>query len=309
MGTAPPSFAFVGAGGVGGYFGGCLARAGYDVAFLARGAHLDAIRHNGLHVEAPDGGFRVDVRASDEPTALPPVDYVFLSVKLWDTEAAARACRPLLGADTAVLSMQNGILAESLLSEVLGNEHVMGGLAEVSASITAPGQVTKLGPAQRIRFGELDGSRSARAERLAEHLAAPGMEGSLEADITSALWAKFIFITGLSALTALTRRPIGDVRSTPETRELLQAVVAEAYAVGVASGVALHEKLVPAAIQKMDALPGEIRASMAIDLAAGRRLELPWLSGAVVRLGATHGVPTPANAFVVAALKLHSEGA
>lgn len=309
MSSARPVFAIVGVGGVGGYFGGCLARAGYDVRFLARGPHLDAIRRDGLSVTTPDGTFRVEVRASDDPAALAPADVVFLCVKLWDTEAAAGSCRPLLGAETAVISLQNGIFAEGLLADVLGRERVMGGLAEVSASITAPGQITKIGPAQRIRFGELDGTPSPRAQRLAEHLSTPGMEGALEADIRTALWTKFIFLTGLSALTALTRRPIGDVRATPETRQLLQAVVGEAYAVGVASGVPLDGGLIASSMARLDALPGEIRASMAVDLAAGRRLELPWLSGAVVDLGARHGIPTPANAFVVAALKLHADGA
>jgi len=308
MTTAPPTFAFIGAGGVGGYFGACLARAGYGVSFLARGAHLNAIRRDGLRIDAPEGRFVVSVPASDDPSSLPPADFVFLCVKLWDTEAAAAACAPFVARGSAVLSLQNGIHAEGLLVDRLGAEPVMGGIAEVSASVSSPGVITKVGPAQRIRFGELDNSISARAQRLSDHLVQPGIDAAHERDIHAALWTKFIFLTGLSALTALTRRPIGEVRSHPETYQLLETVVTEAYAVGAVTGVGLEAGVVADTMARLNALPPEIFASMALDLAAGRRLELPWLSGAVVQLGAEHAVPTPANAFVVAALKPHAMG-
>jgi 2-dehydropantoate 2-reductase len=303
-----PSFAVMGAGGVGGAFGLRLARAGYPVTFVARGAHLAAIREGGLRLEAPDGAVALEVAATDNPASIGPVDFVFFTVKLWSTEEAAAQCRPLLGPETAVVSFQNGIDALDILAGILGERHVMGGVAEISATIRAPGVIAQTSPFFRLRFGELDGAASPRTRALAAALAAAGIEHEASADIRLALWQKFVFLTGLSALTALTRHPIGPVRRDPDTRALLEAVVAEAAAVGRAEGIALPKDVVAGRMAALDGLPEGMRASMAIDLAEGRPLELPWLSGAVVRLGRAHGLATPANAFVTQALKLDAAG-
>lgn len=299
-----PRFAVVGSGGVGGYFGARLARAGYPTVFLARGAHLAAIRRDGLRVAEPDGGVTLAVEATDDPAGVGPVDFALFAVKLWDTEAAAEQCRPLIGPDTAVVSLQNGVDSEPTLARILGGGHVMAGVAEISAAITAPGTVTRFSPFQRIKAGELLPRDGARLQRLAEACAAAGIGFEQPDDIQAAIWTKFSFLVGLSALTALTRRPIGAVRADPDTRALLRRVVEEAVAVGRAKGKALPADLTDRQMAFMDNLPAEMRASMAMDLEKGQRLELPWLSGAVVRMANELGIEAPANGFVVAALKL-----
>lgn len=308
MNSDKPSFAIMGSGGVGGYFGAMLARGGHDTTFIARGAHLQAIRTAGLRLEDPDEAFTLSVNATDRPAGIGPVDFVIFSVKLWDTETAAEACRPLIGPRTAVLSLQNGVDSETVLAGVLGDDHVMGGVAEISATVTEPGAITCISPFRRIRFGELDGEATDRSQRLAAALTQSGIEHHRPDDIRVAIWTKFIFLVGLSALTALTRQPIGVIRADPDTRRLLETVIAEARTVAAAIGIPLDADIVARQMTFVDTLPAEMRASMAIDLAQGRRLELPWLSGAVVRLGAAHGVSTPANGFVSAALKLQQDG-
>jgi 2-dehydropantoate 2-reductase len=301
-------FAVMGTGGVGGGFGARLARAGFPVSFVARGAHLAAIREAGLRVEGPEGGFTVRVPATDDPAEIGPVDFVLFTVKLWDTEAAAEACRPLIGPETAVVCLQNGVEGPGMIAGVLGAEHVIGGVAEISAVIEAPGVIRQVSDFCRIRFGEMDDRRSDRAARLGAALAEAGIEAEHVAEIERSLWLKFVFLTGHSALTALTRARIGAVRANPETRALLRAVVEEAVAVGQARGVRLSDADVDSRFGYYDALPAEMRASMAVDLERGNRLELPWLSGAVVRLGEAAGVATPANRFVEQALALEVMG-
>lgn len=308
MSEKTTSFAIMGSGGVGGYFGARLARAGYPVTLIARGEHLAAIRKHGLSIEGPDESFTEKVRATDDPADIGPVDYVLFSVKLWDTEQAGRACRPLIGTDTAVVSLQNGVDSEPMLASILGAEHVMGGVAELSAVIEAPGRIRKFSPFHLARFGEMSGERSARAVRLEQCLAAAGIDADLSDDIEAAIWKKFIMLAGMSAMTVLTRMPIGAVREDPDTRAMLQEIMAEAMAVARARGISLPDDLVADRLCFIDGFPYEVRASMAMDLANGRRLELPWLSGAVVRLGGELGVETPANRFVATALKLHVDG-
>ncbi|MCZ7596962.1 MAG: 2-dehydropantoate 2-reductase [Gammaproteobacteria bacterium] len=303
------SFAIMGSGGVGGYFGARLARAGYPVTMIARGEHLAAMRRHGLSIEGPDESFTEKVRATDDPADVGPVDYVLFSVKLWDTEQAARACRPLIGPDTAVVSLQNGVDSEPMVASILGAKHVMGGVAELSAVIEAPGRIRKFSPFHLARFGEMLGERSARAVRLEQCLAAAGIDADLSDDIEAAIWKKFIMLVGMSAMTAVTRMPIGAVREDADTRAMLQEIMAEAMAVARARGISLADDLVADRLRFIDGFPYEVRASMAMDLANGRRLELPWLSGAVVRLGNELGVATPANRFVTTALKLHINGA
>jgi 2-dehydropantoate 2-reductase len=299
----------MGSGGVGGYFGARLARGGHETAFVARGIHLDAIRADGLRVREVDDCYTLEVNATDTSAEIGPVDFVLFSVKLWDTETAAAACKPLIGPETAVLSLQNGVESERILTEILGRDCVIGGVAEISSAIAEPGLIACASPFQRIRFGELDGAASERARRLAAALSRSGIEHDQPDDINAAIWTKFIFLVGLSALTALTRRPIGEVRADTDTRCLLASLMAEAAAVARAVEIPIDADVVERHMRFIDELPPTVRASMALDLESGQRLELPWLSGAVVRIGAEHEVETPANAFVVAGLKLHQDGA
>jgi 2-dehydropantoate 2-reductase len=304
-----PRFAIMGSGGIGGYFGARLARSGYDTTFIARGAHLQAIRHSGLRIEDQGEMFSIDGKATDDPQDVGHVDFVLFAVKLWDMAEAGAACRPLVGPHTAVVSLLNGVESEGMLTSILGNDYVMGGVAEISATIAAPGVIKKVSPFALIRFGELNRRRSLRAQALAAALLEAGIDADLSEDINLAIWDKFVFLTGLSAITAITRHPIGSVRADPDTRALLEEIMHEALRVGQAAGVPLKDTVVAERLQFIDGLAPEIRASMAIDLLAGRRLELPWLSGAVVKKGAELGIATPANAFVCKALKLDVMGA
>jgi len=303
------SFAIMGTGGVGGYFGARLAHKGYDVAFIARGAHLEAIRGGGLKIESGCGDFHVfPARATDRPSEIGPVDFVFFAVKLWDTEAAAEAVRPLLGPATAVISFQNGVEAADVLSAALGGEHVMGGVAQIAAVIAAPGVIRHTGTMANLFFGELDGQRSSRAEALLAACADAGIDAVIAEDIIGAIWRKFVFLAAMSGLTSLTRRTIGPIRDDPDTRDLLVRAMQEVVAVAGAKGVTLADNLVADRLAFIDSLPGEMTASMAQDLARGNRLELDWLAGAVARMGRELGVDTPVNGFIYAALKLSAAG-
>ena len=213
-----------------------------------------------------------------------------------------------MGSQTAVLSLQNGVKSEDLLCDILGTDHVMAGVAEISSLIVAPGHLRKVSSFQRIRYGELDNRQSTRASVLGRALQKAGVEIDHAADIAAAKWNKFILFTGLSAMTALTRMTVGAVRNDPDTRELLQEVMLEAFRVARAQGVRLDDDTVARRMAFVDTIDPDVRASMALDLERGRRLELPWLSGAVVRFGAETGVPTPVKQFVNAALKMHQNG-
>lgn len=304
MTSAAPTFAIMGSGGVGGYFGSRLAKNGFDTTFIARGAHLQAMRDAGLRIEGPDEAFTIKVKATDDPQEIGPVDFVIFAVKLWDMHDAAAACKPLIGPNTAAVSLLNGIDSEDALAAILGRDHVMGGVAGVSATIAAPGFIKKFGPFGVIRFGELDRRRSLRAQKFGDALTEAGIGAEHSDDIDVAIWHKFVLLTGLSAMTSLTRYSIGRIRSDPDTRDLLIQIMTETLQVGKAAGVSLPDSLVDERLRFMDTMPPEIRASMSVDLLAGRRLELPWLSGAVVRKGGELGVPTPASAFICKALKL-----
>lgn len=309
MTESKPSFAIMGSGGVGGYFGARLAQSGFETFFIARGAHLKALKEDGLRVEGPGESFFVHpVKATDDPEQIGPVDFVLFAVKLWDTEQASTACSSMIGPETAVVSLQNGVVSEGQLCALLGENHVMGGVAEISATIARPGMIKRVSPLALVRFGELDGQRSTRSNRLADALSKSGVEVDHSEDITAALWNKFLFLVGLSALTAVTRQPIGRIRKDPNTRALLKQIMEEVLAVGKAKGAPITDEVVTERMHYVDSLPAELRASMAVDLEHGKRLELPWLSGAVVRLGSELGVPTPANSFVYAALKLNEKG-
>jgi 2-dehydropantoate 2-reductase len=301
--------AIMGSGGVGGYFGARLAAAGEDVTFIARGAHLEAIRGGGLKVASERGDLHiVDAKATDDPAEVGPVDIVLFAVKLWDTENAATAIRPLIGAETAAISLQNGVDAESAMAAVLGPGHVMGGVAKIAAVIAAPGVIRHTGTMAEIVFGELDGRRSPRGERFRAALEGAGVDAVLSDDITKAIWEKLVILAALSGATAVTRRPIGPIRDDPDTWSFFTRLAEETAAVGRAAGIALDDGLAERMVAFAAGLPAEMTSSMAQDLERGNRLELPWLSGAVARMGRERGVATPAHDFVRTALKLHEMG-
>ena len=301
--------ALAGAGGVGAGFGAYLAAAGHDLVALARGRHLEAIRAGGLRVRRQTGDVMVPVLASDHAADLGPVDLVIFAVKLWDTEAAARQLLPLLDPQTMVLVLQNGVDALDLLAPILGAERLIGGVAQISAVIEAPGVVAHRSPFARIIAGEPHAPDSERLSGLVGTLTAAGIEAQASSAIAVDLWAKFVFIVGLSGATSLFRTSIGPIRDNPRTHAFLQALVEEAAGVGRAEGVPLPDDQVARTIGFVAGLPAGMKASMLEDLLAGHRLELPWLSGRVVRSGARHGIATPANDAVDLALLLHADGA
>ena len=302
--------AIMGSGGVGGYLGGRLAASGEDVAFIARGAHLAALRSEGLRIESGGlGDATVDpAAATDDPASVGPVDLVIFAVKLYDTEGAAQAAKPLVGRATGVVTLQNGVDSVEVLSRVLGRQHVIGGVAHIAAVIAAPGVIRHTGTMARFQFGELDGAQSERVAALSAALDGAGVDHQVSADIERDIWSKMVFLATFAGLTALTRLPIGRVRADPDTRALYQAGLAEALAVARARGIALPDDFVARTLARTDQLPYEMKSSLLNDLESGRRLELPWLSGAIVRMGQEHGVPTPTHAFITTALKLHADG-
>jgi 2-dehydropantoate 2-reductase len=301
--------AVVGAGGIGAIFGAALAKAGSEVVFVARGAHLAAMRADGLRIEGDRGVTEIrPARATDELTGIGIVDYVLFCVKLWDVESAGAQLRPIVGPKTAVIPLQNGVDAADRLAAILGPEPVMGGTAFVTGAIVAPGIVRQTGAYQRMTFGELGGRNRERGARLSELCAAAGFEGVLSADVLVPIWEKFILLVPLADLNALTRLPLGKWRADPDLLALFAAVLAETVAVGRAEGVNLPADCSDRALATMWSMPDHHMTSMGNDLARGNRLELPWFAGKVVELGRRHAIPTPANGFIYAALKPYANG-
>jgi 2-dehydropantoate 2-reductase len=301
--------AVMGAGGVGGYFGARLAQAGCDVSFIARGAHLAALRERGLVVESKLGNVSLPkVRATDDPAALGFVDVILIGVKLWDTEAAVRAISPIVGPTTAVLSLQNGVQKEDVLRRVLGSGPIIGAVCYIAATIAQPGVIRHTGTMQKLLFGEYDGRRSARAEALLEACQRGGIDAELSQDVRKAIWEKFVFLVGLSATTTTIRLPIGPIRTHPRTRLFLLDAMREVVAVGRAQGVALSEEYAEDRLAFCDRLPAEMTSSMHNDLERGNRLEVAWLSGGVIELGRASGVLTPVNRAVTDILALYADG-
>ena len=302
--------AMMGSGGVGGFFGGRLAKAGYDVSFIARGAHLKAMREHGLTIEnEAQGDIHVPkVHATDDPASLGPVDLVILSVKLWDTESAARSIKPIVGPTTGVLSLQNGVIKDEILRRVLPESAVMGGVCYVATHISRPGVIDQVGTMQRIIVGEYDGRVSERATFLHEALAKSGVAAELASDVRKAIWEKYVFLVGLSATTTAMRSTIGPIRSNPRARAFLLELMREVVNVGRAHGVALAEDYAEARLKFADGLPADMTSSMAHDLERGNALEVNWLSGGVVQLGREKGIPTPANSAVCDILALQAAG-
>ncbi len=301
--------AIIGAGGVGGYFGARLQGSGANVAFVARGQHLEALRTTGLRVQSPRGDLHLrEVTATDSPAAIGPVDIVFVTVKMYDLEATAASLKPLVGPDTAVVTFQNGVEAVDIVATHVGRPHVVGGVAYVAAVIAEPGLIrhTSL---ESLIFGELDGHRSDRLERLEKACQRAGFSGRVTDRIEVDLWAKFARLSVFSGMTSVTRSTMGVLRSDPELRAMLMSACEETIRVGRARGVPLPDTLMGEILQMVDGLPPHAKASMLEDLERGKRLELPWLSGAVVRLGKAADVPTPIHSFIATVLKPHVNGA
>jgi 2-dehydropantoate 2-reductase len=301
--------AIVGAGGVGGGFGAALAKAGADVTFIARGAHLAAMKSAGLKIQSPRGDTHLlPTKATDDPAEIGTVDVVLFCVKLWDVESAGMRIKPLIGAETAVIPLQNGIDAAERLIPILGSKAVMGGVAQVSASIIAPGVIQQVGTFMRMVFGELDGKTSRRGEDFLALCQKAGFDASLSEQIVTDLWMKFILLAANSGITALARQPIGPLRDDPDMRPIFRAAVQETFDVGRAKGVALPADAVKRTLDFIAHLPPTMKASMALDLDRGNRLELPWLAGKVADLGRQLGVPTPTHSMMYAMLKPYVMG-
>jgi len=301
--------AIIGAGGVGGYFGARLQQAGADVHFVARGGHLEAMRAGGLRVESPLGDLHLPrVSATDNPADIGVADMVWLSVKLWDMDAAVRAMRPLIGPGTGIISFQNGVQKDDILRAAFGDGAVMGGVAYIATNIDRPGVIKHTGTMQRLIFGEYDGSRSARAETLLDLCLRGGINAELSEDVRKAIWEKFVFLVGLSGSTTTMRETIGPIRANPRARRLLADLMRETVAVGRALGVALPPDFADQRLAFVDGLPAAMTSSMHHDLKAGKRLEVSWLSGGVAQLGEKTGVATPMNRAVWDILALHEMG-
>jgi 2-dehydropantoate 2-reductase len=299
----------VGAGGTGGYFGGLLARAGEHVTFVARGNHLAALREHGLTVKSRlAGDFSLPVNATDDPSNIDRADLILFCVKTYDTEKAAERIRHLAGPDTALLSVQNGVDNEERLARIAGEKAVMGAVAYIVSSIESPGVIAQTAGPGKIVFGEMDGSRTARSERLLAAFHNAGIAAEISADVRVAIWEKFLFICAYSGITALTRLPIGPILDCPESRDLFTGMLREVEAVARASGVALPAGCVDQALATAAGMGPGGRSSLYFDLAAGHQMELDALNGVIVRLGHEHGVPTPLNFAVYAALKPYAAG-
>ena len=293
----------MGTGGVGGYYGGLLAQQGNEVTFIARGAHLYAIRHEGLKVKSIHGDFSVSpANATDDPATVGPVDLILFCVKTYNTDEAAQAIRPAVGSQTAVLSLQNGIDAAERIGKVIGMEHVLGGATWLSSAVEAPGVIKQVSQFRRVVFGELGGGLSERIQSIKKVLESTGILVEASENIQKVLWTKFVFISAVSSLGSLTRLPMGDYRSVPEARSLLSSIMQEVAALAHAQGVTLDLDVVQKSLEFIDNSAPHIKPSMQLDVETGHRTELESMVGVIGRKGRELGVPTPVADFVYASL-------
>ncbi|MCI0436566.1 MAG: 2-dehydropantoate 2-reductase, partial [Gemmatimonadetes bacterium] len=307
----PPSMrvAVLGSGGIGGYYGALLARSGHDVAFIARGAHLEAMQRRGLTVRTSEGESTIPVTASADTASVGTVDLVLFSVKSYDTATAAQALPPLMARDTAVITFQNGLDNVEAIASVAGSEAVLAGAVYVALQLVGPGVILRTGGEGKTVFGELSGTLTERVQQIAGAFRQSGIPHEVTTDIRRVLWDKFLFITGIGGVTALARSGIGPLLASAAGRSLLHAACAEIVAVAQAEGAHLQPAAVDAVLAQAATLPAPWRSSMARDLEEGRRLEVDALSGAVVRRGIKHGTPTPVHQTIVACLSVHQPSA
>jgi 2-dehydropantoate 2-reductase len=302
--------AVMGSGGLGGLYGGRLAHAGYDVTFIARGAHMSAMKEQGLLIENDEQGeIRVArPNVTDDPAAVGVVDYVLLAVKLWDTDAAVSAIRPMVGPRTVVISLQNGVIKDDILRREFGEDAVVGAVAYVATHVARPGVIRQTGSMQRLILGEYDGQQSPRAQQLLDAMLRAGIQAAISDDIRRTIWEKYVFLVGLSGTTATMRSTIGPIRQNAQSRAFLYDLLKETVAVGRAHGVRLPSDYADDRLAFLDTVPATMTSSMHHDLEHGNRLEVAWLSGGVVELGRAVNVATPANRAVWDILALHAGG-
>ncbi len=293
----------MGTGGVGAYYGGLLAQQGNDVTFIARGAHLEAIRANGLQVKSIFGDFTINpAKATDKPADVGPVDLILFCTKTYSTDEAAQAILPVVGRQTAVLSLQNGVDAAERIGKVIGADHVIGGATWISSAVEAPGVIKQVSQFRRIVFGELDGTHSERIQNIQKVLENIGVTVELSENILKILWTKFVFISSASSFGSLTRLPMGEYRFVPQTRAMIICLMREVEAVARAQGIDLDEDVVQKSLDFMDGAAPHIKASMQLDVDAGRKTELEAMVGVIGRKGHDLGIPTPIADFIYASL-------
>jgi 2-dehydropantoate 2-reductase len=301
--------AIMAAGAVGGYFGARLAGAGEDVSFIARGAHLAAIKAQGLRVESPLGNVHIEnAKATADLRDIGPVDIVLFAVKLWDTELAGEQARALIGAGTRLITLQNGVDSVERLQPMLGRDHVAGGTTHLATVISAPGVISHTSRFARIRCGRAGGKDDPALRDFVASAQRAGIDASLSDNIDLDRWIKFTFLVGLSGATGAMRMPIGPILADPDTRAFFLELMREAVAVGRGSGVPLAADFAEDQLQFAENVPFAMKASLLNDLERGSRLELDWLSGRVAELGRKLKIPTPANDCAYAVLKLHRHG-
>ena len=296
--------AIMGTGGVGGYYGGLLARSGQDVTFIARGAHLRAIREQGLKVKSVHGDFTVSpAKATDTPAEVGPMDMILFATKTYQTDEAAQLITPMVAQNTVIVSLQNGIDAADRIARVVGMEHMLGGVTWLSAAVEAPGLIGQYSQFRRIALGEFSGETTPRLKAAFDALQATGATVEVSDVILKVLWTKFVFIAPVMAMGSLTRVTFGEYRNVPEARAVLTDAISEVAAVAKAKGVTLDKDVVDTTLAFIDSSAPGIKPSMQRDVESGKPSELEAMIGAVVRLGAEHNVPTPAMKFAYAMLK------
>jgi 2-dehydropantoate 2-reductase len=300
--------AIMGSGGIGGYYGARLQAGGSDVTFIARGEQLKAMQQNGLALEGDRPIHLPKVKATDDPATIGKVDMVIFSVKLRDTESAGRQILPLIGPDTGIISLQNGVQKDDMLAPIVGREHLLGGAAYIGVSIARPGVIRKAGTMERLAFGEFDNKVSNRASAFFDACKASDIKADIPADIPLELWQKFVVIVTMSSITSAMRSTIGPIRANPNARQFALDLMKEVVAVGRAQGIALDPDFAEKRIAHVDGMSPDMRASMSLDLELGRPLELPWLAGAVVDMGGKKGVPTPCCRAVRDILAIYVDG-
>jgi len=301
--------AVMAAGAVGGYFGARMAASGHDVAFIARGAHRDAILRNGLRIESTHGDLHLkDVTVTDDPKQVGPVDVVLFAVKLWDTETAGEQARPLVGSNTRVITLQNGVDSVERLTPILGDDATIAGATYIVTTIAAPGVIRQTGAMAKIRCGRLDRRPDAVLASYVEQIKAAEVDITLTADVLLDVWKKFVLLSGTSSITASTRQPLGIIRDDADMRAFFYKLMHETIAVGRAMGIEFPPDFPQELDRSVAAFPPTMKASMANDLDAGNRLELDWLAGKVVALGRKHGIPTLSHEAVYAILKAYRMG-
>lgn len=301
--------AIIGTGGLGGYFGAQLAKAGEDVTFVARGEHLEAIRRHGLRIDSGHAPVLVHpADATDAIEEIGPVDLVLISVKLWDTDEVARRVGPQVSGGSTVLSLQNGVSKDHILRRYVPADSLIGGVSYISAVIASPGVVRHDGTLAKIVLGEFDGRRSARVVRIFQLFSNAGVDVELSSSISEDIWKKFVFLVALSSVTSATRQPVGVLRNRERTRKLLRDAMAEVVQVGRARGIRLPAEYADEQIEFVDTLPEPMTSSMLADLLRGNRLELPWLGESVTDMAGQLGVPTPVNELLAAVLDPYVNG-